>query len=550
MSFTVTPDTIVKILVRRGLESERVNTVLGEGELGYSIDTRRLFAGDGVSLGGNVVGNKFLGFTGFAGDFTAFSQQGDFIVENNVLKVLDSGNNWTSLAPQYYTEPQNLNIPSIEYSTQNRVRVSPFNLGDGFSLTYSDVNTSNLDNTIQRKYGKVNFDANYLSLSADYKSFYFGNIFNKTVNNNLSATVNVENSLFVNSTEASPNPRQVRIYGTHPSYLNSVIESETGSFDIRGNDSLNLFANKNQKNISLFNNNTITISAKNTGVYNSPDINVYGNTQFRNKLFVTDDATVFGNLSVYGDLSYLETKVSTTSALSVVNVNSNIDTAVFIQRGSLSNQNILRVEGNNPTPFLLVRDGSGGGVVGINVRPSNTFTNFTVATYTQFYNGDFNVIPSTGTIRLSTSNFVNVRGDESVLIQGDVVDINPYSNLNINPGSGLVYLTGGIVATGDITAFAASDISLKTNIENISNALEKVKNLNGVLFDWNEKAEERYSKIGREAGVIAQEVEKVLPEIVTTREDGTKAVKYDCLIPLLIEAIKELAKSKSCACNK
>lgn len=108
--------------------------------------------------------------------------------------------------------------------------------------------------------------------------------------------------------------------------------------------------------------------------------------------------------------------------------------------------------------------------------------------------------------------------------------------------TGSLTVQGSIQATDDITAFYLSDKTLKTNITNIDNALDKVLTLNGVTFDWNEVAIEKHGKSGREAGVIAQEVEQVLPEIVATREDGTKAVRYEKIVPLLIEAIKELTK--------
>jgi len=108
--------------------------------------------------------------------------------------------------------------------------------------------------------------------------------------------------------------------------------------------------------------------------------------------------------------------------------------------------------------------------------------------------------------------------------------------------TGSLTVQGSIQATDDITAFSLSDKTLKTNITNIDNALVKVLTLNGVTFDWNEVAIEKHGKSGREAGVIAQEVEQVLPEIVATREDGTKAVRYEKIVPLLIEAIKELTK--------
>jgi hypothetical protein len=63
--------------------------------------------------------------------------------------------------------------------------------------------------------------------------------------------------------------------------------------------------------------------------------------------------------------------------------------------------------------------------------------------------------------------------------------------------------------------------------------------IGGYTFDWNEK-QDAYK--GHDVGVIAQEIEEVLPELVTTRDTGYKAVKYEKIVPLLIESIKENTK--------
>jgi hypothetical protein len=105
--------------------------------------------------------------------------------------------------------------------------------------------------------------------------------------------------------------------------------------------------------------------------------------------------------------------------------------------------------------------------------------------------------------------------------------------------TGAVAITGAITATGDITAFSSSDSRLKTNITKIEDALNKVTAINGVTFNWNELAEDKDTTI-REAGVIAQEIQAVLPEVVTERDNGYLAVRYEKIVPLLIEAIKEL----------
>jgi hypothetical protein len=106
--------------------------------------------------------------------------------------------------------------------------------------------------------------------------------------------------------------------------------------------------------------------------------------------------------------------------------------------------------------------------------------------------------------------------------------------------------TGQIRATDDITAFYSSDAILKEDITNIPDPLESLKKLNGVLFNWKDEwikkqgGEDGYFVRKKDVGVIAQEVEKVLPEAVAQRKDGIKAVKYDRLTCLLIEAVKAL----------
>lgn len=124
------------------------------------------------------------------------------------------------------------------------------------------------------------------------------------------------------------------------------------------------------------------------------------------------------------------------------------------------------------------------------------------------------------------------------------------TNLNIptSLGVGTNYsnVTGEIRATNNITAYYSSDIRLKENIKNIDNAILKISSINGVEFDWTDDyikmhgGEDGYFIRKHDVGIIAQEIERVLPEIVATRGDGTKAVKYDKIVALLIESIKEL----------
>ena len=114
-----------------------------------------------------------------------------------------------------------------------------------------------------------------------------------------------------------------------------------------------------------------------------------------------------------------------------------------------------------------------------------------------------------------------------------------YGSLRVGSTGAASGTQGTIQASNDIVAFYSSDKRLKENISPLSDSLEKISKIRGVEFDWK-KNEEIHPNEGHDVGVIAQEIEKVLPEVVTTRDSGYKAVKYEKIVPLLIEAIKEL----------
>jgi len=140
------------------------------------------------------------------------------------------------------------------------------------------------------------------------------------------------------------------------------------------------------------------------------------------------------------------------------------------------------------------------------------------------------------TAKISDNQITGVKIDTTTDVQVDSLGV----------GTAASSTTGEIRATNDVTAFYSSDIALKENIVNIENPLEAIKKLNGVTFDWKKSyldergGEDGYFVRKKDVGVIAQEVEKVLPEAVAQRENGIKAVKYDRLTCLLIEAVKQL----------
>jgi hypothetical protein len=103
---------------------------------------------------------------------------------------------------------------------------------------------------------------------------------------------------------------------------------------------------------------------------------------------------------------------------------------------------------------------------------------------------------------------------------------------------GGVGIAGALNVAGDVVAYASSDERLKDNIEVISNPIEKVQQLKGVTWDWNDNADALQQSLPN-VGVIAQDVEKVLPQLVKDRDNGFKGVDYDKIVGLLIEAIKD-----------
>ena len=227
----------------------------------------------------------------------------------------------------------------------------------------------------------------------------------------------------------------------------------------------------------------------------------------------------------------LDTHGHITSITSASESVTNTDTITQIREdsGSYRTGNITLQSGSN----VSITEPSTG-VFNIASSFTDTNTTYSAGTGLTLSGTQFNVNGSFGAVNIQTTGNIN----------GSTISGN-----NGNFGSG--YYSGGLIVgatsgytsntircTGDVVAYYSSDERLKDNITPIENSLEKVGQLKGYEFDWNDK-QEVYE--GHDVGVIAQEVEKVVPEIVETREhDGYKAVKYEKLVPLLINAINEL----------
>ena len=157
---------------------------------------------------------------------------------------------------------------------------------------------------------------------------------------------------------------------------------------------------------------------------------------------------------------------------------------------------------------------------GSNVTITGSYPNFTIA--------------STDTNTQATRDSLSIGTGDSVQFRG--------------LGAGVSAANDEVRAAGEITAFSSSDIALKENINPIENALNKVMSLGGYNYDWKDSyVKDRggidgYFVRKSDVGVLAHEIEKVVPEAHAVRKDGTGAVRYEKIVPLLIEAIKDLNK--------
>ena len=154
-----------------------------------------------------------------------------------------------------------------------------------------------------------------------------------------------------------------------------------------------------------------------------------------------------------------------------------------------------------------------------------------------------------GRFKIASSDFVikSAINNKDILFKGqDGGSTITALQLDMSEGGNAQFLKNisgsQIEASGDVIAFGSSDERLKDNITYIHKPIDKINKIGGYKFTWNDKQD---TYLGKDVGVLAQEIEAVLPEVVTTRATGYKAVKYEKIVPLLIEGIKERNRLKS-----
>ena len=169
-----------------------------------------------------------------------------------------------------------------------------------------------------------------------------------------------------------------------------------------------------------------------------------------------------------------------------------------------------------------------------------TFNGTTVTINTVDINGGAIDGTNIGAASQGTGNFTSLETDSLSVTNATASTSKDTGAIIITQGG--LGVEGAIHAGGDVEAFNTSDSRLKENVVPITSALSKIDSINGVEFDWNaSEAGLNYSHLGgHDVGVIAQDLQEILPEAVKERDDGYLAVDYGRVVPLLIQAIKEL----------
>ena len=229
-----------------------------------------------------------------------------------------------------------------------------------------------------------------------------------------------------------------------------------------------------------------------------------------------------GDITLSLASSLYVTEISATSKITAINTGS--DNAGYFKINNASNGAEALYVSTNGSGYTLHAYNSGSGSAG-SFRISNPSNASDVIFARTDGSGDVIYAKTTGTGMAGYFKIDNASSSEDALYVS-------------NTGTGYAGKFSGTVWATEF--IEGSDIRWKRNITSIECALSKVMDLRGVQFEWNrEEYPDNGFREGKQIGLIAQEVEKVLPEIVRTDKDGYKAVEYQKITAVLVEAIKE-----------
>jgi hypothetical protein len=295
---------------------------------------------------------------------------------------------------------------------------------------------------------------------------------------------------------------------------------------------------------------SLTSTSSNTAASASAANTLSGNILAANsamKVYVDNSNTA---MKVYVDSSNTSMKVYVDGQISINNgINTTQNTRISIIEGTdvAQNTRISVIEGvdlGQNTTITAVNGLAAGayttanGVNGLAAGAYNTANGANGLASGAFAAANTKVASITG-----TSNQVTVTGTTTptLSLPQSIATGSSVQFGSFGVGTAASGTTGEIRATNNITAYYSDD-RLKTKLGNITNALDMVSTLNGFYYEANETAQALGYTVQREVGLSAQEVQKILPEIVVPApiDDQYLTIHYEKLIPLLVESIKEL----------
>ncbi|MBK8141186.1 MAG: tail fiber domain-containing protein [Chitinophagaceae bacterium] len=136
----------------------------------------------------------------------------------------------------------------------------------------------------------------------------------------------------------------------------------------------------------------------------------------------------------------------------------------------------------------------------------------------------------------SSSNSANIYYNNDLVIQNNSPGGDFYFKDDAGTNAMSLFSTGNMTIAGTLTQ--NSDARLKKNIQPIQNSLQKILSIGGYQYNWKEN----YRDKSLQTGLLAQQVEQQMPELVKEDKEGIKSVNYSGIIPYTVEAIKELKK--------
>ncbi len=260
----------------------------------------------------------------------------------------------------------------------------------------------------------------------------------------------------------------------------------------------------------------------------------------------TSANVLFAAISASGDVSssasgsFLNVKASNN-----VNATNLYGTVLTATQATIDHDSLANFVANEHIDHSSVSVVAGTGLTGGGTIAANRTLNVVGGTGVTANANDIAIGQDVATTANVLFAAISASGDISGSQSGSFLNVNVTDNLHTTSGSfDYINATGlmkasGLETSGDIVGIGSSDRELKDNIQSIENPLEKMEKMGGYTFVWNDK-QNVYK--GKDIGVVAQEIQSVLPEIVATRANGYLGVKYEKIVPLLIESIKELKK--------